>query len=242
MADRLTVGKAFLADLLARVPEEHRASVEAGLVASEEAVALLGDGTMRQSEFSRELNRLQEVERQQTAWYATNKAALEAATRGGADPGTPAPTPAPDLVSRAEMQKTLDQREEGVATYMAATTGLVMKHYKEFGETLDVTELLGDPEVRKIGILGVYDRKFAPKYAEKAKAATDAHIAAEVAKGVAEARKTFTSAPPYPVGPTDLSPLDVLEPNKGSDQHSAQAAADEYTRLVQAKQMAGATP
>lgn len=232
MSDKIALGKQFLTDLLARIPEEQRAALQP-LVDVEEIAAFAGDGVLRQQDYSRTMNALSAKHQELTDWYEANKAALDAAAKGR----TGDPAPQPTGLDMKAVEELVNKREEGVAAYMAATTDLALKHFQEFGERLNLTDLLGDPEVRKIGILGVYDRKYAAKYQEKASKAETDRVEAKVAERLVEERKKFSSAAPYPVSAHDPSPLDVLEsPNPGAEKFSPQALTDEYNQLVARRQ------
>lgn len=237
MADRITLGRQYLADLFARIPEDQRAVIQP-VLESEDVAAFIGDGVLRQSDYSRLLNDLQarskaldKVHDDQVDWYNVNKAALEAAAGRSGEPA-----PQPTGVDRKFVEDLVNERETGVGSFVAQTSDLQMRHFKTFGEPLSLTELMADPEAKSLGILGVYQKKFATKYAEKAKAEEDARVDAKVKELVDIERKKFSSNPPYPVSPHDPSPLDVLDSKDGSDKYSAQAAADEYQALV-AKRM-----
>ncbi len=248
MADKIALGKQFLTDLLARIPEDQRAALQPVLEADDVA-DFVGGGVLRQSDYSRGMNELSAKHQELTDWFNVNKAdgmstallpqdkaALAAAAAGKV--GDPSSQPAG--VDLKAVTALIDERERGVAAYMAATTSLALKHFKEFGEELNLTDLLADPDANKIGILGVYDRKFAPKYQEKATAAENARIDAKVKEGIAEERKKLIQNP-YPVASPngDVSPLSALQPNPG-DTNSVQDLVDAYNVLAANKQSATA--
>lgn len=235
MATKVELGKQFLSDLLARVPEESRAAL-AAVVEDEGIATFAGEGVLRQQDYSRSMNDLSAKHQELTTWYDANKAALAAATQGR----TGDPTPQPTGLAMADVEKVITERERGVATYIAAATDLSLKHFQEFGERLNLTELLADPEVTKLGILGVYDRKFAGRYQEKATKAETDRVEARVAERLVEERKKFVSAP-YPVTAQEPSPLDALEPAApGAEKFSPQAMTDEYNQLVANRTRVGA--
>lgn len=232
MADRLGLGKQFLADLLAKLPEDSRAAVASSLE-DEAVVGFAGDAVLRQQDYSRSMNDLSQKHQELTTWYETNKAALAAAAASRQGD----PSAQPTGVDLKAVENLINERERGVATYIAAATDLSLRHFQEFGERLNLTDLLADPEVNKLGILGVYDRKFAPRYAEKAAAVQTATVDKLVAERMVEERKKLLTIPGQVQGFHDPSPLDVLEA-KTSDGALVQRAAEEYTALVAAKHAA----
>lgn len=217
-------GQSFLQDVLNQIPEDRRADVLATIEANPELVEAVGAGALRQSEFSKEMDRLRGVERQQTEWWNANKEFSELgqkAKTAGFDPtksgGAPSPT-TPTLPEDVLRRDELDQREVGYATLTAWMNTTSLKHFKDFGEVLDVDALMKDPQIKTLGLKGVYEKFAAPKYAEKQQAATDAEIARRVEEGVTARMKTAHN-PNFPAGPAPKgSPLDVLVPidNKGA--------------------------
>ena len=97
-------GQAFIAGVLAKLPEEQRAQAKAIFDAAEakEAVTLAGDGALARSDYSRSMDSLREKEgslqeyyNRLNAWYSENEAALQAA-RGNGNGGNPNPNPNPN--------------------------------------------------------------------------------------------------------------------------------------------------
>src|SRR5262245_53603897 len=95
-------GQAFIAGVLAKLPEEQRAQAKAIFDAAEgkEAVTLIGDGVLARADYSRSMDTLREKEgalneyyTRLNGWYTDNEAALKAAR--GNDGGTPNPNPNP---------------------------------------------------------------------------------------------------------------------------------------------------
>lgn len=256
MADLVGVGKAFLDQVLGKLPEADRAAVSAALTKPEAEAALktVGEGVLMRSDYSKvmdevtkskaeldaELARLTDVNRQQTAWYETNKPLLELGKKakdsgwegaGRTTDDLKEPVKLPDNVITKDA---LDAREQEAAGYMEYITRLGLTHLQTFGEILDVTALRRDPRAAKVGIQGVYDAIYGPKIQEKQSAAEKARIDKLVADGVAEQLRKTGSRPPYPTGANDeVSPLDALEAaqakHTGAD---AQELADEYLAIV----------
>lgn len=249
----------FLKDVLDKVPEADRQTVAAILDRSDVDSAitpLIDGGVKRQSDYSRGMDdlrkkgqeiddlkgRLQTRYEEQTQWYETNKPVLEAGRKAlegrdpaGPDPARPTHTELPpDVMRRADVEKFVTERELSAANFIAATTALSTKHLHEFGEVLNVLELLADPTIGKVGLQGVYDAKFGDRYQKKASEAEQKRIDTLVSEGVQKAlRERVNPAFPSSPRPEDASPLDVLTAKTPDpSQFSVEAAADEYTQLA----------
>lgn len=212
MAGRIDAGKAFMDELLSRIPEEKRAAVQDAI--DDGVLEFVGDGTLRQQDYSRAMNNVREVETKQKAWWEQNQPLVEAARAAGIDPSkpvVPATVQPTSGVTKDEISRMLDEREAGAAAFISHTTKLAMAHFREFGEDLDVPKLMADPDLQKVGLIGVYDKTFGPKIAEKRKAAQDAATEAEVQRRVAEARRADLNKPLHLRDPGLAgSPLDAL--------------------------------
>lgn len=244
MADRLGLGKQYFSDLLSRLPEGSRTAVEEAFATDEAAPALeyLGESILSRSDYSRAMNDLQKEREAVQGWKATLDAYY---TKYYKDPTPPAAPSTPDPshpaspssgLSRKDVEELLAEREAAAAAYINTLTPLALKHYQTFGEVLDANALLKHPQVRDLGLLGVYDLTTKDRYEAKAKEARDQEIDRIVAARLAEERKKIASTPPHLVAPHEPSPLDVLEPTDGTPpQFSAAAAAEEYQRLIALK-------
>jgi hypothetical protein len=211
-------GQQFLAELLAQIPEDRRAAVQETLSASEAALNTLGAATLRQSEFSRRMDEADQIVAQTTAykgeldaWYAANKAKVEAAER---TPTTPITTPTTPTTgwTKEDYEADIAQREATYAGAAVAVPDLMFDHFQAFNEKLNVAALMKDPEMRTLGLAGVYQKVYGPKLAEKAKAAEEARINTEVEKRTAE-RMAATRSMPYPVNGREPHFLDALDPS-----------------------------
>lgn len=213
MAGRIDAGKAFIDELLTRIPEDQRAAVQAGLeAAGEDVYAFAGDGALRLQDYSRNLNGVKATEKQQTEWWEANQALVAAAKAAGIDPTKPAPVVRDTVgLSREDISKLIDEREAGVGNFVGHTLRLGLSHFKEFGEELDVPKLMQDPQLKELGLLGVYEKTYGPKIAEKKAAAAEAATEAEVQRRVAEARRADANKPLHLRDPGLAgSPLDAL--------------------------------
>lgn len=225
---------AFLDEILAKVPEDQRAGVVSALAASPEFASTLEDRVRsQQAEFSRGMDGIKAKAVEQNDWWATHKEIADLGQKAklaGFDPTKTGVTPLslPDDVVRREE---LDSRERLVVPLTAMITSLAIRHLHEFGEPLDMTPLLKDPNVGTLGLQGVYDAKYAARYAEKASKADATRIAGLVEEGIRERMKTLHNPNAPSSTPPPGSPLDALKPvdAPGTD---GQALADQYLQIV----------
>lgn len=203
--------KEFLDGVLAHVPEDRRQAVTEAL--TQEALNALGQGVLRQDEFSRhkdELARqasdLQAKIAANQQWYEDNKPkvdrALEILAAGGnpdddavdplldpeperrpAVPAKPAPVAG---ITEDALRQQVAQSEKGAIQFFAMLDHLKARHFKAFGELLDTKDLLDNPELTQIGLPALYEKTFAEQYQAKAKAEQDKLIAEAVARGKQE--------------------------------------------------------
>lgn len=254
-------GQAFLAEVLAHVPEDRRAAVQEALTGSEQALTTLGAGVLRQSDYSRQMDTVAQAKRDADAtmaqanvfkgeldgWFEEHKAELEEYARMKGNPNPPADKPAitgGGGITAEQLAEEFAKREAGYAGAMVNIQGLTLKHFQTFSEVLDVPTLMKDPQIRELGLDGVYQKVHGPRLAEKAKAAEDARIEAEVTKRTNE-RLAQNPRFPYPTSPREPSPLDRLEnPPKPGETPTpigdvVDRAVAEYNQL-QADRLSGA--
>jgi hypothetical protein len=223
----------FLQEVLGKVPDAARANVEAYLTENPEvAEALGGFVDAQKSEFSRSMDRLRGIEREQTDWWKTHQPLAELGQKAkdaGFDPATPGTPPAlPDDVVRREH---LEQREALILPLIGTLSGLAVQHFHEFGEPLDVMALINHPEAVKKGIPAFYAESVAPRREEKRKAAEDKRVSDRAEELVRERMKAMTHPSfPAPVG-DDTSPLAALTP-AAKDAADVGDMVDMYTQLV----------
>jgi hypothetical protein len=218
-------GVSFLESVLAHVDPAKRDEVKAALLASDQAVTAIGNGVLRQSDYSKladEARAAREAAeglyQSNVQWFDENKARLDAAVRAGQPAPNPAPAATPALQSpaadalaalEAKFTQQLQELSQAGTAAIVHTTEMVAKHMKVFGEPLDVQALMRDPAINQLGLQGVYEKTFKDKYAEIAKKADDARIDAAVQQRLAEARLANPRLP-YP-SQMGGSPLDGLE-------------------------------
>jgi hypothetical protein len=232
MSNRAEVGSAFLADVLSRIPDDRRSAVQSVIDTSPELAQLIGEGVLRQQDYSSYMDRLKQVETQQTQWWQENQSLAEAGRKAkdaGFDPAKPVTTPAlpEDVVRRGDVERT----EAAHAEFSLTLATLASKHLHEFGEPVDFLEIARDPRVKQIGLLGVYEATVAPKREAKVKAKLDEEVKLRVEEGVRERMKQVGD-PRFPTSRAiePGSPLDVLEPQQGGP--GVDDFVNEYQRLV----------
>lgn len=235
-------GTQFVQSVINRLPEDARASLQTLVESTPELAIALGEGTLRQDEFSRRLDAVNTRATEQQTWWEANQplAALGAKAKElGFDPARTTPPPASGLTTPALPDDVVRRedltREAGeFASFTMGIQQLGLNHFKEFGEVLDLQALAADPRAKTIGIRGVYEASVATRRAEAQKVARDVEVAKLVEEGVKTRLReggnpNFPSSRAIPAG----SPLDALEPVKSTGA-GVDELVDEYNALVAA--------
>lgn len=262
-------GQSFIAGVLAKLPDADRAAAQALFAKpeAEAAIALIGDGVLARSEFSRQMDDLkkktEELDARQdtlSAWWEQNENALKDylvikpeydKLKGAPNPNpnpNPNPTPAPAGLTQEQIAAELDARDRGFASAFSLGINLATQHLHMFNEPLNMTELLGDPNLgrpikgdpngRTYGLQDAYNTKHGTRVAEKQQAARQAEIEKEVQKRLAEERAKNPQPMPYPLRDAQPSPLDALTAERKPSDFTVESAVAEYDRLSQARQQA----
>lgn len=252
-------GSAFLAGVLAKLPEAARTQAKAIFETPEakDALIVIGDGVLARPDYSKAMNDLQKKETELTEkfnqlndWWAVNEAALteyktikpEYDTLKGKQPSpTPPPTPPQDARQIAlDVVNEAGREYVGVSAWLA---GKVAVHQQMFGEPLDAMALVSNPKLGKpipgqpgrvFSLQDAYTEAFGEKVAAKAKEAEDKRINDEVQKRLAEERAKGISQP-FPLRGEAPSVLDVLQTKEGPAAHTLDSAVAEYERLQNAR-------
>lgn len=171
MSKASDAGKLFLAGILAKLPEAQRAAVQTAFdgATAEDALTLLGDGTLGRSEINKQLDDLTAKQKaadtyyeELNTWLASKKTVLDdyAAIKPEYDRlktapkpavGSDQPQPPPiDLDAlkddlRKEFTSTIGLAQQDAAAIIALTNRLSVTHFQQFSEVLDVEGLLRDP-------------------------------------------------------------------------------------------------
>jgi hypothetical protein len=261
-------GQSFMAGVLAKLPAEQRAQAEAIFndAAAKDAVALIGDGALARSDYSRHMDTLREKETSLTeyytkldGWYKDNEAALRAARERPApaapavpDPTAPgnghaaAPIQSPAL-SADDMRRIANEAiNEAGKDYIAVSAFLTTQgawHSHVFGEPLDMTELVNNPKLGR-PVLGQPGRVYSlqdayqEKYGERIAAKNKEAEDKRINDEVEKRLSERTRASASQPFPlrSEASPLDVLTTKDGPAAHTLDSAVAEYERLVAAKQ------
>lgn len=251
-ADR---AKEFLDGVLAHVPEANRASITEAL--TQEALAALGQGVLRQDEFSRAKDDLArqrtELEQQiaaNTDWYNENKPkvdrALEILAAGGdpdldpsldpepRKPTMPAKPAAQPGLTEDALRQTIASSEKGAIQFFAMLDHLKARHFKAFGELLDTKDLLDNPELTQVGLPALYEKTYGERYQAKAQAEIDAKIAEAEARGkaagIAEIQAKLGAQGPFP---TPHAVAGTLSPTVAALQQIHQETEGDAAKLAQ---------
>lgn len=247
-------GKAFLDSVLAKLPENLRADAEKAFTAPEAADALtvIGDGVLARADYSKKMDDLaskeavvlEDFERNQT-WFEQNKERLGkvetleatiARLQGQKPPEDKKPDPptAPDgYVTRDDLLKIINEREQGFAGFSGLTNTLSVKHYADFHEVLDMNAVIAHATKKRLPLLDGYKDLYAEQIKAKADAEEKARIDKLVEERLTEEKKKLSQ--PFPLRNQQPSVLDVIEQKGDPSQYTADAAAAEYERLQAAR-------
>lgn len=251
MSKALDSGKAFVEQVLAKLPESLRDAARTAFAAPEAAEALttVGDGVLARSDYSRLMDEVREKEAAITedytklnGWYETNKSRLgqvetleaEIARLSGGKPPVPDLTkPAvPSGLSREDLDKVLEDRDRNYAGVLAYTTSLATKHLRDFNEVLDVQAVIDNATKTRSSLDASYKTLFAEKLTAKAKAEEDARINKQVEERLAE-RLKGQGDQPFPLRNQSPSVLDILQTKDDAPaNHNLDTAVAEYERLM----------
>src|SRR5436190_23726078 len=193
MPNALETGKAILPGLLAKLPENLRATAEAAFSAPEATDALteLGARALAQADYSRladditaQKTKLEEQFNELNEWYNTRKEVLAEYDRikpeylslkaAHPDPAKHIVDPAHPLpvgLSKEQIEEILAAREaardEGYAGVLAVSNRLTAQHYKDFGEVLDLDPCIDTARKQHITLVDAYKIKYADKIKAK---------------------------------------------------------------------------
>lgn len=262
MSKNLAAGKTFLAGVLAKLPEGLRgeatkvfedatlqAEIGTGVLAQSELSRQLDDLRTKTDELNTKKTELDEREQsltawheQLTGWHATNKTALDEYNRLKKEGKLPGGGGNPDPnANRSVAEGTLTEEKlaEQIKMQNAAFLGfevdrsrILREHFQRFNEIVDVEPLLRHPQIKEVGLVGVYELVHADrlkKHKEDAEKAAEERIRADERQKVLAANQQMPY--PTPTGVGSGSPLDALEANK--KEPVVDAAVTEYNRLQQ---------
>jgi hypothetical protein len=199
-------------------------------------VEQIGGGTLRQSEFSKGMDELRQWHKDMSEWWRENegkakgydalKAENDRLKAQGAvlddddlDEERRRPTLDPSrFVSKEDFDKAvaqqLQQKEQEFLRFNALSQKLAMNHFKEFGEVLDLDEVISHASETRQQLLPAYSDMVRERREKKQGEDLKARLDAARAEGAAEERKKFSGVP-FVAKPTVPSTLDGLEAKEG---------------------------
>ena len=253
MSKALDSGKAFLDQVLAKLPESVRDQARTVFTAPEasDALTLLGDGTLARSDYSKSMDDLKAKEAQLaddyqklTTWYDGAKdrlakvetleeqiARLQGNPPPPADPIRAAAKEEPvSGLTKEELAAALEERDRSYAGVMALSNRLTAQHLRDFNEVLDIDALIAHAQTKRVDLKTAYDQVHAEKIAAKAKAVEDERTAKLTAEIEARVRKEIGQ--PYPIRNAAPSVLDILDNQQDKPaNHTVDTAVEAYERL-----------
>lgn len=240
------VGKEFAAGVLQHLPDALRSQMETFL-ASPDATGFLvevGNGALRQADYSRNMNALQTWHKELSDWaQEAQTTAAPAAPAGGGAPAAPATAAAatvPSGLTREDVANEFGRREAFYAAFTADAVRLSQQHFANFGEVLDINQLLNHPRLAELRMDGAYQDVFKDKISTrnadiqaKERKKLEDEIRAQVLTELGQ--QPHTGSLPYVVG-GEGSPLDHLTPNgEAAKPFDPNAVAAMYHQLVSSK-------
>lgn len=256
----LESGQAFMAGVLAKLPEELRAQAKTIFDHAEakDAVTLAGDGTLARSDYSKSMDQLRQKEQalndhyeRLNQWYSVNKDALDEVKTLKEKPPLQSPAapvePQPSKhFSEEDVRRIADQAVNDAAKDQIAIMGFMStqagRHFALFNEPLDALELAQNPKLgrpvagqpgRIFSLQDAYVEKYGERLQAKQKEWEEKRFNDEVEKRLADRQKANTTHP-FPLR-NEASPLDVLATKEGSAAHTLDTAVAEYERLQSAR-------
>lgn len=226
---RREAGQEFLDGILAKIPADQRDAVAAAMRV-DAVLDDLGDGYLRQADYTRQTADLKVQREALDKYYVDNKPVVDRAQQLLAqfpdgrvpdhllnpDPADPAPAVDPAKLKdelAAQLSKRVEEGERGAVSFIAALTDLAQAHRDEFGERLNTQEFVKNPRVYEVGLERAYEESVAERRAAKRAADVEAKVAAarEEGKkiGVDETRAALvgTGTPPYPTPNAARNPV-----------------------------------
>ena len=249
-------GQEFLRSVIEKLPAGQQAQAKAIFESPEakDAVVLVGDGALRQPDYSRAMNDLKAKETELSTrlenlngWFTENEAALKEylvikpeyeKLKTGTPP--PAAKPGEGADPRKVAEEVLADAGRDYVQLSAWLAAKAVEHLHRFGEPLDTTALVSDPRLGKpiagqpgrvVSLPDLYQDKYGERVAAKVKEAEDRKFNEEVDKRLKE-RLAQQAGQPFPLR-NDASPsvLDVLTTKEGPAAHTLDTAVAEYERL-----------
>ncbi len=251
MGKGLETGKAFLQGVRSKITDPEQLAAFDKVFGNETVVTEVGNGVEGQAEIDRQLQTLRDQQtaleelqgkvetryNEQTAWWNTNKDALEEyktlkASGGKIPPAGETKTP-PAGLTEEQLNQTLTNERAAFLGYSRDQQKILREHFNRFHEIVDIEPLLLDPDIARLGLVGVYEKVHKDRLVQWK---TDQDKKAEDLIRADERQKiqAANANMPYPV-PTGIgsgSPLDALTATAAKDSVTDNAVAH-YQRLQQ---------
>lgn len=225
--NRVDAAKSFLEGIVAKLPADKQAGFREQYMTETVLLESIGDGVLRQDDYSRQTAQLKRDREVLDNYYTENAPKVEKAAKllerfpdgiipddfGTGEPivkQVPVDTKALTDGVLSQVGKTIEQSERGAASFMAKLTDMATQHFKEFGEVLNTSEIVNDPRVYEIGLDNLYREKHGAKYTAKTEAARTAEIEAAEKRGRDAAAAEFRASAaqqPYPTANTARNPV-----------------------------------
>lgn len=237
--------EAFLADVLSHVPQDRRAAVEEALAG--DAAAELEKGYRRQSDYSREMDRIRQREQELDAtlseanervagwqdWYNTASQEYEDMKRQVA-----MSTPDDDLtahpstgLSKEELQAELAARDRMAIAYADVLTDIKIEHKERFHEKLDTNKVTEYALKRGLPLDAAYREFIAPREKEIMKKEQEEMLAKAREEGAREALTKHRL--PIVSGPLESHTLDLAPSAKTNSGDRVAAAVARWNSASQ---------
>jgi len=236
--------EAFLADVLSYVPEERRGVVEEALAG--DARSELEKGYRRQSDYSREMDRIRQREAELDAtlteanervagwqdWYQTASQEYEDMKRQVAlKSDDDLPSHPATGISKEELATELAARDRMAIAFADVLTDIKIEHKERFHEKLDTQKLTDYALKRGIPIDVAYREFVAPKEEEIRKKDLEKQLADARAEGAREALTHHRL--PVVSGPLEQHPLDLAPSTKTNSNDRVAAAIARWNSASQ---------
>ena len=213
----------FLDQVLAKIPEDRRESVQ-GVFRDETVAAQLRDAVLARSDYSRtrdevdrEIAEARSTIKEWQDWYAQEVEQSAVRTEqltqykelyGDLDETDRTPKARKDdemakpVIDQDALNQTLAQRDQMAMQFADLLTDLKIDHRDRFGERLDTSSLMEYANKHQVSLKEAYRELVAPK--EQAKAEAD--LAQKIAAAREEGRQAVLSEHKLPVGPPRREP------------------------------------
>lgn len=228
--------KAFLADIIAKVPEDKRAMVEETLTA-ESVVGDLQGAFLRQSDYSRNMDRLRDERREFEAMVAEANANIEGwqeyidtkqqeieSMRSEQNPS------GEEGWTREALLRELAQRDNMAIRLADVMTDIKAEHRERFGERLDTSAVMQLAAQKNLSFEHAYREFVGPREEERRKKEQEELIA----KAREEGAREYATKNRLPIVPSHAEPhsLDLAAAVKANSNDRVAAAVAAFNKAT----------